>query len=161
MVRKLVFALAAAAAAHAAGDSPLDRATLRNLQGVNVVVDPLDPQIEAAVTRADLRERVESLLRAAGIVVDTSQPEFVGVRLMAARGGRRLFAEFALAMTLSFYQPVELVRDPKVRTATQTWEVATVILAAPKVLHQAALDSIEDLTGRLIQAFRAANPPAR
>jgi hypothetical protein len=32
-----------------------------------------------------------------------------------------------------------------------------VILAAPKVLHQAAQDSIEDLTGRFIKAFRAVN----
>ncbi len=154
--------LAAAAAVHAAGDSPLDRATLRGIQAVNVVVDPLDPQIEAAgVTRADLRERAETLLRAAGIVIDTSRPEFVGVRLTAARSGRGPFAEFAVAMTLAFYQPVQLVRDPTVRTATQTWEIGTVILAAPKALHQASQDSIEDLTGRFIKAYRSVNASAK
>jgi hypothetical protein len=152
---KLVLLLAAGAGLYGAGDSALDRATLRGIRAVNVVVDAVDPQVEAeGVTRDTLRARLEDRLRAAGVTVDSSRPEFLAVRLTAARGGR---GPFAAALTLSLYQPVELARDPKVRTATQTWEVETVILAEPKVLSRACQDSIDDLAGRFVSAYRSVN----
>jgi hypothetical protein len=155
---RLFLILIAAAGVHAAGDSALDRATLRGIEAVNVVVDPVDPQVESAgVTRADLRARVETRLRSKGMMVDTSRPEFLAVRMTLAHSGRGPFAMYAVALTLGLYQPVELVRDAKVRTATQTWEVETVILSAPKSLDQAVLDSIDDLTDRFVKAHRSVN----
>jgi hypothetical protein len=156
----LVFLMAAGL--QAAGDSALDRATLRGITAVNVVVDPVESQVkEQGVTQENLRARLEDRLHAAAIAVDSSSPEFLAVRLTSvhAAPGRLAVsrAPFAVAMTIALYQPVQLARDPKVRTATDTWEVETVVLADPKILYRACQDSIDDLAARFVSAWRAAN----
>ena len=60
----LLFALAA----HAAGDSPLERATLRGLSKVGVVIDPTDDDlVQQGLSPGTLQARVEERLRAAGV----------------------------------------------------------------------------------------------
>src|SRR3954468_16179188 len=115
----LLSVLALPALAPAAGDSALDRATLRGLTAVNIVVDKLDQQlVGAGVTPDAIRARLEDRLRAANIPVDTGKADFVAVRMTGVRANR---GPFAVAVTLGAYQPVTLGRDPKVKTATQTW----------------------------------------
>jgi hypothetical protein len=139
-----------------AGNAPLDRATLRGLAGINVVVDRIDPQIESAgVTAEAVRARVEDRLRTGMIPIDASKPDFVAVRLTSVRAVR---GPFAVAVTLGVYQPVALVRDAKVKTATQTWEVETVLLADTKQLYRAVMDSIDELANSFVNAYRSANP---
>jgi hypothetical protein len=144
------------ALAPAAGDTPLDRSTLRGLAAVNVVVDKLDAQLQSAGITADaVRARIEDKLRAANIPIDTTRPEFVAVRMNGVRANR---GPFAVAVTLGAYQPVTLSRDPKVRTATQTWEAQTVLLAEPKQLYRAAMDTIDELAAGFVTAYRSVNP---
>ena len=141
-----------------AGDAPLDRATLKGLTAVNVVVDQLDARVEGAgVTASAVRARLEDRLRAANITVDESKSEFMAVRMTGVRASR---GPFAVAVTLGAYQPVILSRDPKVRTATQTWEVETVLLAEPKQLYRAAMDTIDELSAAFVTAYRSVNPAA-
>jgi hypothetical protein len=158
MSRRTLFlfaALALAPMAPGAGNAALDRATLRGLTAVNVVVDRIDPQIEAAgVTAAAVRARIEDRLRVASIPIDASKPDFVAVRMTGIRDKR---GPFALAVTLGAYQPVTLVRDRNVKTATQTWEVETVLLAEPKQLYRAAMDTIDELTASFVSAYRSVN----
>ena len=138
-----------------AGDAALDRATLRGLTAVNVVVDKLDAQIEGAgVTASAVRARLEDRLRAANITIDESKPEFMAVRMTGVRANR---GPFAVAVTLGAYQPVTLSRDPKIKTATQTWEVETVLLAEPKQLYRATMDTIDELAGAFVTAYRSVN----
>jgi hypothetical protein len=147
--------LTLASTAYGAGDAPIDRATLRGLSAVNVVVDKIDQQLEAAgVTPGVIRSRIEDRLRAANITVDTSKSEFVAVRITGVRANR---GPFAAAVTLGAYQPVALARDPKVRTATQTWEVESVLLAEPKQLFRAAMETIDELTASFVAAYRSVN----
>jgi hypothetical protein len=159
MVRsKLLLFVMAAGGLHATGDSTLDRATLRGIPAVNVVIDAIDAAVEKeGVTREALRGRVEYQLRAANITMDSSRPEFVAVRLTSVRDTR---GPFAVAITISLYQPVQLVRDPTVRTAIGTWEVETVVLADPKVLYRACQESLDDLASRFVTAYRSVNPAA-
>ena len=140
----------------AAGNSALDRATLRGLTGVNIVVDKLDPQLqEAGITADAVRARLEDRLHAAGIAVDTSKTDFVAVRMTAVRANK---GPFAVAVTMGAYQPVVLSRDKNVRTATQTWEVETVLLAEPKQLYRGAMDTIDELAASFVAAYRSVNP---
>ena len=140
----------------AAGDAAIDRATLRGLTAVNVIVDKVDPQLEAAgVTASVIRSRIEDRLRAAKITVDSSKNEFVGVRITGVRANR---GPFAAAVTLGAWQPVTLRRDPKVHTATQTWEVESVVLAEPKLLFRAAMETIDELAAAFVAAYRSVNP---
>jgi len=159
-MRSKMFLLSALAvlpvAVDAAGDAELDRATLRGLKAVGVVIDRIDPQLpKESVAAADLQDRIESRLRDAKIEVNPTATEFVGLQISAVRGGR---GPYALSLTIGLYQPVLMARDGKVKTTTKTWEVETILMAEPKILRQASLESVDDLASRFVAAFRSVNP---
>jgi hypothetical protein len=140
----------------AAGDAPLDRATLRGLKAVSVVIDVLDPEIEKqGVTHEMVLSRLLARLQTDRIVVDPSATEFLGLRITAVRASR---GPWALSVTLGLYQPVLLSRNHDLRTSTQTWEVETVLMADPKILATACGETADDLADRFAAAWRAANP---
>jgi len=139
-----------------AGDGPLDRATLRGVKAMNVVIDRLDPDLEkAGLTQDVLQSRVEERLRRAGILIDSKALEFVGLRVSSflARKGPD-----SLSLSLAFYQPVILVRDQKVRTASPTWEVENMLMVSPKPMVQSALETADQLVDQFVSAYQAANP---
>jgi len=145
-----------------AGDAALDRATLRGVKAVNVVIDPVAADIQKEGATADaLRTRLEDRLREAGIPVDAAANEFVALRLTSVRAPRgKLLAStgpFAIAATVGLYQPVVLVRDRNIKTATQTWEVETVVLADTKQVYRACMDSVDELAGHFVTAYRSVN----
>jgi hypothetical protein len=145
-----------------AGDAALDRATLRGVKAVNVVIDPVAPEIEKEGASAEgLRTRMQERLRDAGVQVDTASIEFVALRLTSVRAARGPLAiargPLAIAVTIGLYQPVTLVRDRNLKTATQTWEVETVVLADPRQVYQACMDSVDELTKRFVTAYRSVN----
>lgn len=140
-----------------AGDAALDRATLRGLKAVNVIVDPVAADIQQeGATEKVLRSRLEDRLRQAGIPLDPASNDFVALRLTSVRAGRGLFA---MAATIGLYQPVTLVRDRNIKTATQTWEVETVVLAGSKEVLRACTDSVDELAARFVTAYRSVNAP--
>jgi len=139
-----------------AGDAALDRATLRGLKAFNIVIDPLDPQLEKAGLSADaLRSRIDTRLRHAGVPLDNNAIEFVGLRIdaMLLKKGPA-----SLCFSLAFYQPVALARDPKIRTATQTWDVHRMQVVPLKSMVQAAQDAVDDVTDLFVAAYRSVNP---
>ena len=149
-------ALLAAPVVQGFGDAELDRATMRGLKSVNVVLDPLAPElIKAGLTESDVQARLETDLKDAHIPVDRSATEFIGLRITSVRGNR---GPFALAFNLGLYQPVVLVRDPNLKSAIPTWDIETVLLADQKVLYQATMESIDELADRLAAAWRSVNP---
>jgi hypothetical protein len=161
---KIVFVLLTAVALPlaGAGDASLDRATLRGVTAVHVVMDPIAPEIEKEGATADaLRMRLEERLRSAGIQIDPASTEFVGLRLTSVRSARGPITQaraFAVAATIGLYQPVTLVRDRNLKTATQTWEVETVLLADTKQVYRACMDSVDELAARFVTAYRSVNP---
>ena len=141
-----------------AGDSELDRATMRGLKAVNVVIDRVDPQLpKEGVRPADLQAQIESKLKEAGIVINHDANEFVGLQVTAVRANR---GPYALSFTVGLYQPVLLSRDRNARTVTKTWEIETILMADPKVLQKASMESVDDLAARFVTAWRAVNPSA-
>jgi hypothetical protein len=139
-----------------AGDAPLDRATLRGIKAISVVIDPVASEIQDQGATADgLRDRLQERLRDAGLNVDPASREFVGLRLMSVRAGR---GPFAIVASLALYQQVTLVRDKNLKTATQTWGVDTVVLADLKQVKRACLDSVDELAARFVTAYQSENP---
>ena len=52
-----------------------------------------------------------------------------------------------------------LSRDQKIRTATETWDVRTMLLVPPKgIVPQAAEDAVDQITDQFVTAFRSVNP---
>src|SRR5579871_190378 len=142
--------------ARAAGDAPLDRATLRGIHSVNVIIDVLDPElVKQGLTANSLKEQIERRLDHSGITVDHAAAEFVGIKILQVRAPR---GPYALCLSLGVYQPVALSRNKEIRTATDTWTVETILIADSKVLTREALNSVDELLDRLVAAYRAANP---
>ena len=140
---------------HGSGDGALDRATLRGLKAINVVIDPVAPEIEKEGATTDaLRSRLEQKLRDGGVEIDSAAVEFVGLRVTSVRAAR---GPIAISANIALYQPVTLVRDRNVKTTTKTWEVDTVILADTKQVYRACMDSVDELADRFLQAYRSVN----
>ena len=137
-----------------AGDAALDRATLKGLKAVGVVIDTLDAELEKqGLTPGELESRIAERLRRADVPVDKNASEFIGLRIIQVRDKK---GPYALCISEGVYQPVVLVRDKDVKTATQTWEVETVVMADPKLVHEAAMSSVDDLVDRFVAAWRSA-----
>lgn len=150
----------------AAGDSPMDRATLRGLKAVKVVVDQPTPEmVDAGFDRGYLQATVEQKLREAGIKIDNDALEFLGLTLSAAhasgkhgllsmsRGGT-----LSLGLGLGLYQVVTLTRDKDTKTVAETWGIQQVLSAQARGLDSAIGSAIEDMTNEFIQAYRSVNP---
>jgi hypothetical protein len=143
-------------ATRAAGDATLDRATLKGLKAISVVVDVIDPELEkAGITRDLMLTRMLARLSTDRIHVDPGATEFLGLRITAAHSGR---GPYALSMTVGLYQPVIISRNRELRTSTQTWEVEAVLLADSKILSTACTESVDDLLDRFATAFHSTNP---
>jgi hypothetical protein len=139
-----------------AGDAPTDRATIQGIKAVTIVLDPLSPELKkAGLNETDFRTRIEDRLREAQIPVDQNAAEFLGLKLTSVRGNR---GPFAVAFSLGVYQPVVLSRDRNVHAAPATWEVESVLMADPKALAQASAETVDELAGRFVAAWRAVNP---
>jgi len=139
-----------------AGDATLDRATLKGVKAVGVIIDQLPQDLpKEGVTPDALQARLTERLREANITIDPAAKEFVGIRASSVRAAK---GPYAVSMTIGLYQPVTLARDPSMRAAPQTWEVDTVMMADPKLLYRAAMDSVDDLAARFIAAYRSVNP---
>jgi hypothetical protein len=139
-----------------AGDAPLDRATLKGIAAVGIVVDTIDLDLQKlGVTQDVLAARMEGKLNDANVKVDKTSPEFIAIRITQAHASR---GPFALSVTAGLYQPVTLTRSPTVKTATQTWEVESVLMADPKQVQSASLETVDELADRFVKAYRQANP---
>jgi hypothetical protein len=140
----------------AANDAPLERATLKGLKAVGVVIDTLDQELaHENLTQDELESRMERRLKSAGIAFDKDAREFLGLRVTQVRAKR---GPVAVSLSIGLYQPVLLSRDRNIRSVTQTWEVVTTLMAEPKVLYEASMTSVDELTDRFVAAYQSVNP---
>jgi len=155
MYRWLLALLMIPAGLVTAGDTPLERGTLRGLKAISIVVDPLDQQLtNDGLSATAFRIRIEDRLREASIPIDSNASEFLGLRVTSVRAKRM---PVAMCLTLALYQPVVLSRDSKIRTATGTWNVETVMMSPDKGIQGSANASVEELVDEFIRAWRAVN----
>jgi len=152
----LALALAGNVRGQGTGDSPLDRATLRGLQAINVVIDPLDAPVTGAGLSPEVLVRLaEDRLKSGGVPVDPKAVEFLGIRLSSLHAAKK--SPYSLCLTIGLYQSVALVRNRDLKTATQTWESGTLLLAPPKLLTSSTLDALNGLVDRFVAAWKSAN----
>jgi hypothetical protein len=158
MYRTLLFScalLTIAPAVPGAGDASLDRGTLRGLKSINVIIDKVDPQLsQEGLTAEFLQGKIEARLGSAKISVDKAAKEFLGLRVLAARINK---GPYSVCLSLGLYQPVMLSRDKEIRTATQTWEIETILVAPQKVLMQSSEESLNELVDHFAGAWRSVN----
>ena len=149
--------MAFAAAICVAGDSSMDRGTLRGLKAIKVVVDPATTEMEhEGLDRQRLQSAIEQKLRDAGIQVDNDANEFLGVTLSSARGSRR--GPFSVAVGLGVYQTVLLNRDKTIKSVTETWGDQRVLSTTARTLDHFVSGAVDELVDQFIRAYRSVNP---
>jgi hypothetical protein len=148
--------LALAHPAARASDGPIERATLRGLKAIKVIVDPPDAELQrAGVTAKNLAAQIAQRLERGGLPVDNNAIEFVGLTVTAAHVKKKTSA---VSLTLGVYQNVALARDPAIKTTTETWSTESVVLVPPELFSEAVADTVNQLVDQFASAFRLSNP---
>jgi hypothetical protein len=144
-----------------AGDSSMDRSTLRGLKAIKVVVDSPARDVEReGVDRDILRTTIEQKLRDAGITIDNDAVEFLGLTISSARSPRRpLMSKGAVSLVVGvgLYQIVLLNRDKTIKTVTETWGDERMAPAASRAIERTVSDAVDDLVTEFVTAYRAVN----
>lgn len=146
-----------------ASDTSMDRATLRGLKAVKVVVDPLGSDLEREGLDANhLRITIEQRLRDAGIKVDNDVNEFMGLSVSFAQGGgKTLFTKkggFSLSISLGAYQVAVLTRDMATKTVVETWGVEKTLSVSTRDLDRDVSRAVDELVEQFVKAYRSVNP---
>lgn len=146
----------AALPAVCASDTDMDRATLRGLKAVKVVIDPLQPELQKeGFTPNELRAQIEQRLHTAGIPVDQNAKEFLGLTVKSMRAKK---SPVVILFTLGFYQVAELAREKGLKTVAETWGVQDAMMVQSKMLNQVSRTAIDNLVEQFINAYSSVNP---
>lgn len=147
------------AAAAAASDSQIERATLAGLTPISVVVEGLAPIAEkSGLTSAALESDVEKRLKQAGISVTPDADAYLYVHVTVADPGAALPLPYLVEVTLM--QEVTLPRGVKTRTPLQvpTWWLNRLGLVDSGRLRAAVNDRVTEFVEQFISAYRSVNP---
>ena len=141
-----------------------NRATLRGLSGVGVLVEQLASEVEKeGLIKNQLQTEVELKLRMAGIKVLTREEAlktpgepylYVNINVNTAKTESDIYP---YSIDLLLMQKVSLLRDPKQTTYAVTWSTGGVGSIEKSILRQLR-NSVEEMVGLFIKAYQAENP---
>lgn len=149
----------AATAAQAQQFMPTGRDTLRGLPGVEVLVEPLAPEIEGdGLTARAIQANVERVLRSSGIPIYASQAEnpspakaYLYVHLngfSVPRQGHVVYVQVHLRQTLR-----SVVTGSNIVNA-MSWDQQTVLLVPAGRSMQSVHAEVESLVDRFVEDWR-------
>ena len=139
-----------------ADDTLEERATLKGIKAVKVVVRDLHPDAEAdGLTTGQLRRDVEMQLRKAGIPASPSAKTALNVTVNTS--GRESGSYF-FVIELSLTQPVALVRDRNSITLAATWRLGNFGDVVAQDLVRFVRETVGSQVDIFIRAYREQNP---
>jgi hypothetical protein len=139
-----------------ADDTPEERATLRGIKAVRLVVWDLHPDAEAdGLTAGQLRSDVEGRLRKAGIAMSQSAKTFLNVTVNTS--GRENGWYFCV-IEVNIAQRVALVRDRKTIIVVATWRIGNFGGVSAPELSRYVRGTVADQVEMFIRAYREQNP---
>jgi len=149
-----------------AGESEYDRETLKGLQGVEVVVENLDQDIERTVlTKGQIQTEVEVLLRHAGVAVLSREEDleapgrpYLYVNVNIFKPGAEPLYVYALAVELR--QGVRLARDQEVLCFAATWSTGYVGIVGSNKLQEIRAHLADDVD-EFANAYLAVNADSK
>jgi hypothetical protein len=143
---------------------PTGRDTLRGLPGVEVLVEPLQPQLDrAGLSSAAFAADVSAQLRTAGIKVFANQREnpsqakpyvylHINVASVPRSGGYAVGIQLHLRQTLG-----SLVTESRVVNA-MSWDAHNVIVASPAMLRDEIGIEVRALVRTFIEDWKSVHP---
>jgi hypothetical protein len=152
--------LLAAADAHAQQFVPTGRDTLRLLPGVEVLVEPLAPELApGGLTGAFTRASIEGQLKAGRIQVYTSQTEnpspakaylYINVTGLPLQG-----QGYVLSVQVQLRQSLRSVVTMSNIVNAMTWDQQVVVVVPAATALQSVSEEIRSLVSQFIQDWRA------
>ena len=129
-----------------ASDSPSARATLTGITQVQVVVEPILPEVERhGLTQSQVQADVALRLKQSGITVVASSPASLRVEITLAKV--MIFRVYAYSLEVAFHQPLRLDRDLTIPpVSAPTWSLSsrgTVPLQRVRELRSRVNDLVE------------------
>jgi len=132
------------------------RATLKGINSVEVVVEAIDPAAEHdGLTRSQLQTDVEERLRKAGITVGPTLTGHLYVNVDTEKGERGQL--YAYNITVQYVQQVVLARDPKAPIFAPTWDTGGVGIIVANRLRDVRQD-VANYVDQFIKAYLEQNP---
>jgi hypothetical protein len=164
-VAKSLFILLSLALISSASDDKTDRATLKGIKSMCVVVEVAD-QAHSKLSKDELQTEVEGKLKQAGIAVDKSGTSclYLNVRVLQAIGRQAIRRKekpiplYAVDVRLEFLQTVALTRDPAAKTYAPTWSAANMATVASDDLGKTTNEITTSLVDQFITAYKSVNP---
>lgn len=169
MARVTLLVLITALVSPALADSEFERATLKGLTGVNVLVEKLHADVEReGLAQSTLRTDVELKLRQAGIRVLTEKEmlatptrgaPYLYLTVGATKGTGTLAGVYSLYIRLELRQSVILERNPSITSVgVTTWDSTAHLGIVPVHSLSAVRGIVRDAVDEFINAYLAANP---
>lgn len=144
-------------------DSEANRATLKGLVGVKVLVEDLAPEVEkSGLSKVRLQSIIEMKLKKTGIkvltqeeVVRTPGEPYLYLNINAATGKTQPHL-YMYSIDLALIQNIVLEREPKTPTYGITWSTGGVGLIEGEALKQLS-ESILRMIDLFVEAYQSAN----
>jgi len=142
----------------------LGKESLKGLNGVYLIVERLNPDIEKdGLTKNSIKTAVELKLRMAGIKVLTKEEIFkdpdspvLHVQVVSIKE-RTIDSFYAIGINIELYQHVFLIRDKSIIFHTATWCDKLVVMRLAKEVYSLK-DVIKDRIDEFINDYLAVNP---
>jgi hypothetical protein len=147
-------------------DTELTQRTISGLQGVSVMVEELQPNIQKYaqrfnLTKEQLQKEIEQRLQKAGIQVLTGDAwlKTPGRPVLYVNVNTHEYEKYwyAFDVTVNLNQIVVLEADPKLKTLASTWDISKTGVANIGTLN-VIRRNVEALIHRLIRAYQTVNP---
>jgi len=136
-------------------DSAAQRATLKGIAIVEVVVEAMDPVAEGdGLTRSQLRTDVELRLRQAAITVGPTLTGHLYVNVDTEKSDHG--QTYAYNVSVQYIQQVVLARDPTAPIFATTWETGGVGMIAASRLREVRQD-VANYLDRFVKAYLEQN----
>jgi len=162
----LVCLLSCFAVPPAAAEHPMERATLKGIGAILVIIEEIEADVErAGLSNATLQTDVEVRLRQSGIRVISSSERntvqgsyanlYVNVNVLHSSN----CLSYVYSVRAEVTQPVLLERDHKIFTIASTWRATGSIATAGSArFATTAREEVRDQIDQFINAFLAMNP---
>jgi hypothetical protein len=162
LVMKPALLLLSLAALGFASDDKTDRASLRGIKALCLVVEVTDQGQGAGSgpSQEQLQSEVRDRVRWAGIPLDKDSTTclYLSVRPLPAMGkNNKPIGLYAIDFKLEFMQAATLARDPTIRTYASTWSLANLANVPAQDVERTTREISIDLVNKFIKAYQSVN----
>ena len=153
----LLVLLIATPAALSANDSPDERASLKGLGTISLVVEDLGPAAQKyGLTTMRLQNEIQQRLQQAGITVRQEADPYLYVQITVVDPGGSVPPAYSIQVTMM--QEVALPRGLNAHFQAPTWWLSSFGVAGADRLSQSVGGKVQEFVDQFIKAYRSTNP---